>query len=58
MTVIAKNDANAACAPLWTHALDAVQAHIQATGAHPARTVVLVPQLWIIVKLILAFFPT
>ena len=43
MTVIAKNDANAACAPLWTHALDAVQAHIQATGAHPARTVVLVP---------------
>ncbi len=43
MTVIAKNDASAACAPLWAQALDAVQAHIQATGAHPARTVVLVP---------------
>jgi len=40
MTVIAKSDQ---CAALWQRVLAQVQAHMQALGAHPARTVVLLP---------------
>ncbi|MFY3385692.1 PD-(D/E)XK nuclease family protein [Paracidovorax sp. MALMAid1276] len=40
MTVIARSDQ---CDALWTAVLARVQAHMQARGAHPARTVVLVP---------------
>ncbi|EER58332.1 conserved hypothetical protein, partial [Acidovorax delafieldii 2AN] len=40
MTVIAKSDQ---CAALWQGVLARVQAHMQALGAHPARTVVVVP---------------
>ncbi|MFN4120480.1 PD-(D/E)XK nuclease family protein [Acidovorax sp.] len=40
MTVIAKSDE---CDALWAAALARVEAHIKAQGAHPARTVVLVP---------------
>jgi ATP-dependent helicase/nuclease subunit B len=40
MTVIAKSDE---CAALWRHVLDEVSQHLQQCGAHPARTVVLVP---------------
>lgn len=40
MTVIAKSDQ---CALLWKRVLDQVARHIAQCGAHPARTVVLVP---------------
>lgn len=40
MTVIAKSDQ---CAALWQQVLAQVNLHMRAQGAHPARTVVLVP---------------
>ncbi|MBU1817071.1 MAG: PD-(D/E)XK nuclease family protein [Gammaproteobacteria bacterium] len=40
MTVIAKSDQ---CAALWRRVLAQVEVHMQGLGAHPARTVVLVP---------------
>ncbi|MDP3227308.1 MAG: PD-(D/E)XK nuclease family protein [Acidovorax sp.] len=40
MTVIAKSDQ---CAALWQRLLAQVEVHMQGLGAHPARTVVLVP---------------
>ncbi|MFN7856197.1 MAG: PD-(D/E)XK nuclease family protein, partial [Acidovorax sp.] len=43
MTVIAKNDHCAGVLTLWQDALGGVAATIQRLGAHPARTVVLVP---------------
>jgi ATP-dependent helicase/nuclease subunit B len=40
MTVIAKSDQ---CAALWQRVLAQVEVHMQGLGAHPARTVVLLP---------------
>ncbi|WP_425605211.1 PD-(D/E)XK nuclease family protein [Diaphorobacter limosus] len=42
MTVIAKNDSKTQ-RMLWVQALQAVRAHLQARGAHPARCMVLLP---------------
>ncbi|MBV7431187.1 MULTISPECIES: PD-(D/E)XK nuclease family protein [unclassified Acidovorax] len=43
MTVIAKSDQCAALVPLWRRVLGQVAGHLRQQGAHPARTVVLVP---------------
>jgi len=43
MTVIAKSDQPGAPRPLWERVLARVAGHLQRRGAHPARTVVLVP---------------